>query len=152
VNDPAVHALLSPLLRLWGGYDEAPDEERIGGRNRDMEMLGRAVESLHRGGVRLATGTDTPALPGAIHVELEELVAAGLTPMEALMAATSNAARVLGAEGEIGTIEVGRWADLILLDADPLEDIRNTRRIWKVIHGGRVVDREALLEWAREQH
>jgi imidazolonepropionase-like amidohydrolase len=81
---------------------------------------------------------------------LEELVSAGLSPLEALSAATGSAARALGAE-EIGAIEVGRLADLVLLDADPLEDIRNTRKIWKVIQGGRVVDREGLLEWAIER-
>jgi erythromycin esterase len=58
----------------------------------------------------------------------------------------------LPAEAEIGTIEVGKRADLILLDADPLEDIRNTRKIRKVIQGGRVVDREGLVERARESH
>jgi imidazolonepropionase-like amidohydrolase len=67
------------------------------------------------------------------------------------MAATSAAARVLGAEDEIGTIEVGKRADLVILEADSLENIRSTRRIWKVIQGGRVVDREALLVWARDQ-
>jgi predicted amidohydrolase YtcJ len=55
------------------------------------------------------------------------------------LAATTEAARDLAAEGEIGTVEVGKWGDLVLLDADPLEDIRNTRRIWKVMQDGRVV-------------
>jgi len=66
-------------------------------------------------------------------LELEDLVAAGLTPLAAITAATSEAARVLGADAEIGTVAEGKRADLILLDADPLEDIRNTRRIRMVI-------------------
>lgn len=110
-----------------------------------------AVGALHAGGVRIATGTDAAAFPGMIHLELEDLVAVGMTPLEAIAAATSRAARVLGAQEEIGTVAVGRRADLILLDGDPLEHIRNTRKIWKVIKGGRVVDREALIQWAREQ-
>jgi len=109
------------------------------------------VSALHDGGVWLATGTDAAEFPGAIHFELEDLVAAGLTPLEAIAAATSGAARVLGAESDIGTIAVGKHADLILLDGDPLEDIRNTRRISQVIKGGRVVDRAALMQRARDQ-
>ena len=54
-------------------------------------------------------------------------------------------------QGEIGTIEVGRLADLVLLNSDPLEDIRNTRDIWQVIQGGQIVDREALLERAKQE-
>lgn len=79
-------------------------------------------------------------------MELEQLVAAGLTPAQAIHAGTGGAARILGAEKDLGTIEVGKWADLVLLDADPLADIRNTRRIWKVMHYGHVVDRAAILK------
>lgn len=108
-----------------------------------------AVGALHSAGVRIAAGTDA-SLPGVIHLELEDLVAAGLTPLEAIATATGVAAQVLGAENEIGTVAVGRHADLILLDGDPLEDIRNTSKIWKVIQGGRIVDRDALIQRARE--
>jgi len=79
-------------------------------------------------------------------MELEQLVAAGLTPTQAIHAGTGAAARILGADKEVGTIEVGKWADLVILDADPLIDIRNTRRTWKVIHYGQVVDREAIIK------
>ena len=79
-----------------------------------------------------------------MHPELEELVAAGLTLAEAIRAATSSAARIIGAGNELGSIDVGKWADLAILDADPLADIRNTRRIWTVLQGGRVVDRAAI--------
>ena len=90
------------------------------------------------------------APPWALHTELEELVASGLTPGEAFAAATSTAARILGVEQDIGTIAPGRIADLVILDADPLADIRNTRKIWRVIQGGRVVDRDALLRGGRD--
>jgi Tol biopolymer transport system component len=102
----------------------------------------------HESGVLIATGSDN-YLPTALHIELEGLVEGGLSPLEAITAGTSTAARVLGAEAEIGTIEVGKLADLVILDADPLADIRNTQQIWRVIRGGRVVDRAALLERIR---
>jgi len=95
-------------------------------------------------------GSDAPEFPGAQHDELAELVSAGLTPAEALVAATSAAARVLGVDADVGLIAEGKIADLVLLDADPLADIANTRRIWRVIQGGRVVDRDALRLAAAE--
>ena len=93
----------------------------------------------------IGTGTDIWQIPTGVHMELEQLVAAGLTPAQAIHAGTGGAARILGADKDLGTIEVGKWADLVLLDADPLADIRNTRRIWQVVHDGRVVDRPAIL-------
>jgi hypothetical protein len=76
--------------------------------------------------------------PGwALHFELEELVRAGLTPLEALTSATGTAASILGVE-DIGTLRVGSRADLVVLDADPLEDIRHTRRIHLVMQAGRI--------------
>jgi imidazolonepropionase-like amidohydrolase len=90
------------------------------------------------------------APPWALHTALEELVASGLTPAEALAAATSTAARVLQAEEDLGAISPGRIADLVILEADPFTDIRNTRKIWRVIQGGRVADRETLLRGNRD--
>jgi imidazolonepropionase-like amidohydrolase len=82
-------------------------------------------------------------------MELEELVAAGITPSQAIRAATADAAKILGADRDLGTIEVGKWADLLLLEADPSTEIRNSRRIWRVIHYGRLVDRQAILKSMR---
>jgi imidazolonepropionase-like amidohydrolase len=99
--------------------------------------------------VPLLAGTDTAepfCPPGlALHQELEMLVESGLTPAAALTAATRNNSRVLKMAGSLGGIEAGKLADLVLLDADPLADIRNTRKIRAVIKGGRV----ARLEGAR---
>ncbi|HEV8188109.1 MAG TPA: amidohydrolase family protein [Pyrinomonadaceae bacterium] len=100
---------------------------------------------LSRAGITIGTGTDIWQIPTGVHMELEQLVAAGLTPLQAIHAGTGAAARILGAEQDLGTIAVGKWADLVLLDADPLADIRNTRRIWKVMHDGQLVDRARLL-------
>jgi imidazolonepropionase-like amidohydrolase len=102
------------------------------------------VGRLHAAGVVIAAGTDAPGLPDALHDELERLVAVGFSPAEALTAATLTAALVLGAEAEIGRIAPGYRGDLLILDADPLADIRNTRRIHAVIQGGAVIDRERL--------
>jgi cytosine/adenosine deaminase-related metal-dependent hydrolase len=141
-RSPDVAPFLPPSFRP----SPPPDEFYYTLRRRVRAKAG----ALHSAGVRIVTGTDV-SWPAALHVELEELVAAGLSPLEAIAAATSQAARGLGAQEEIGTVAVRKHADLILLDADPLEDIRNTRKIWKVIQRGRVVDREALIQLARGQ-
>ena len=103
---------------------------------------------LHEAGVVLLAGTDVgiPALiPGlSLHEELELLVEAGLTPLEALRTATINPARVLGLADSLGSVEMGKLADLVLLDADPLVDIRNTQRIRAVVADGRVYRRGDL--------
>ncbi|HYS69028.1 MAG TPA: amidohydrolase family protein, partial [Gemmatimonadaceae bacterium] len=105
---------------------------------------------LNKAGVKLLAGTDTPqpfVFPGfSVHQELELLVRSGLTPLEALRAATYNPAEYLGALDSLGTVGEGKVADLVLLDADPLSDIRNTRRISTVIANGRVFDRAQLNE------
>jgi hypothetical protein len=106
------------------------------------------VGMLHEAGVPIGAGTDTPigyAVPGySLHSELEMLVLAGLSPVDALAAATLRPAEFFGLEGEMGTIEAGRLADLVLLSANPLEDIRNTRAIEAVVTKGVLLDRERL--------
>ncbi len=137
----------------------APPREELGGMaTLDPEQRRRAEQGaevgrrtalrFHRAGVTVGVGTDIWQVPAAVHFELEELVAAGFTPLEAIGAGTLGSARILGAEAELGSIEPGKRADLVLLDADPTVDIRNTRRIWRVLKDGRVVDREALAAGA----
>jgi len=109
---------------------------------RTVQRVERGVGSYHAAGVAVATGTDSPFPLGVQH-EMEVLVASGMTPMAAIVAATGAAARVLNTPG-IGTIAEGQWADLVLLTANPLQDIRNTRQILHVFQGGRIIDREAL--------
>lgn len=107
------------------------------------------VRGMRDAGVRLLAGTDAGSVlvyPGfSLHEELRLLVEeGGLSPREAIAAATINPARYFGMEGELGTIAPGQIADLILLDADPLGNIRNTSRINAVVQGGRLLDRAAL--------
>ena len=111
---------------------------------KQVELVGM----MHQAGVEFLAGTDVQnpyCFPGfSLHDELALLVKAGLTPMEVLQAATRNPARFLGQEKELGTVENGKIADLVLLEANPLEDIRNTTKINSVVLNGRLLERKAL--------
>jgi hypothetical protein len=106
------------------------------------------VKAIQDSGGKLLAGSDTPEwfhLYGfGLHRELRALVDAGLTPYQALVAATRNPAEFLGASEQWGTIEVGKRADLVLVSANPLDDITNTERIRGVAIGGRWLDRPSL--------
>jgi Amidohydrolase family len=109
----------------------------------------RNLGEMRRAGIALLTGTDVGApliVPGvSLHDELAHLVnTAGLTTRQALEAATIGAARIVGMADSVGTIDSGKLADLVLLDANPLTDIANTRRIRAVITNGRLLDRRAI--------
>jgi imidazolonepropionase-like amidohydrolase len=108
------------------------------------EKYKQMVGMLYRAGVPLIAGTDTPApwvLPGAgLLVELELMAEAGLPPAEVIQTATGRAAKILHRYDVVGTVQAGRFADLVLLDADPLADIRNLRRIAAVYLAGKPLD------------
>jgi len=111
-------------------------------RNKFIEKELAVVQMLHKAGVEFLAGTDTPAgvhiFPGfSLHEELQRFVAAGFTPLEALQTATLNPARFFSMEDKLGTIEEGKLADLVLLSANPLEDISNTQKIAGVFVNGR---------------
>jgi imidazolonepropionase-like amidohydrolase len=112
---------------------------------RNLQMVG----ALHHAGVPFMAGTDTAPgvyiMPGfSLHDELANFVEAGLTPMESLQTATSNPAKFLEMEASFGSVEPGEIADLMLLRANPLENIRNTQKISIVVANGRLFDRAAL--------
>ena len=126
---------------------EQAQQRSVRGRlhlQRCLEVVGQ----MNRAGVPLLAGTDSPyayCFPGSgLHDELALLVEAGLSPREALQAATLGPARYLGRTNELGTIAAGKLADLVLLAADPLADIHNTRRIVAVVAAGRVYPAAAL--------
>ena len=111
---------------------------------RQLMETGTAItETMQDMGVHLMAGTDTGlpyVFPGfSLHDELALLVEAGLTPLQALQAATRNTAQAVGLGDELGTVEVGKLADLVLLEADPLAAITNTTRIAAVVANGRLL-------------
>ena len=128
IRDPATHARVR-------------DSEQAQITKRMLEQAKRNLKLLTDGGVTIAMGTDSGTSLGRWqgyfeHVELELMVEAGMTPMQALVAATRNSARVMRLD-ELGTLESGKWADLVVLDANPLDDIANTRQIDSVWIAGR---------------
>lgn len=146
-GDPQVIATFDDLARLRPDYSLI--WRRLGFANVNPVMF-KNLRHVQDAGVTIAAGTDAGnigTLHGpALHRELELMAQAGLTLMEILVAATRGGARVMGRAGEIGTIEAGKLADLVILDADPLIDIRNTRRIHRVVKGGVVLDPERILQ------
>jgi len=122
--------------------------EQYAPRRALYQRLLELVGEMQRAGVGLLAGTDPPArgvFPGfSLHDELALLVRAGLTPMEALQTATRNPAKFLGRLDSLGTIEKGKIADLVLLEANPLEDIHNTRRVAAVVLGGKLISKSEL--------
>jgi imidazolonepropionase-like amidohydrolase len=126
---------------LWGA-----DPKKVAKRRVALSKLIDLTGDMYRAGVLLLAGSDfteasVGVRPGAdLHQDLAMLVEAGLTPMEALKCATLNPARFLGMQDSLGTIEPGKRADLVLLGADPLENINNTRTIEAVILGGRLIE------------
>jgi hypothetical protein len=140
--EPGVEKI-APELRTPLNNTGVPPEREAAARVRFTRLVD-AVRALHRAGIPIVAGTDQTVPGHSLHRELELYVRAGFTPMEALQSATLVPARVMGMEREVGTIEAGKAADLLLLDADPLADISNTRRIHTVIAGGRVYDPAVL--------
>lgn len=144
--DPAFEATYEGRIR--SARQSSPTARRE--RQLLNELFVRMVPDLHAAGVTIMAGSDAGAsnsyvYPGAsLHAELRELVGAGLSPADALRAATIHSARFMGRGEEYGSVAAGRRADLVLLTANPLDDIANTRAIDAVIFGGEVLDRAAL--------
>ena len=152
---PEMRYLPGTVRQIWGpatnGYTNRMPKSLYPGIVARYHLIERLVLAFHRAGVRLLVGTDamnTGVVPGfSAHDELADLVAAGLTPFEALRAATANAAEFLAEPGDSGIVAVGQKADLLLLDANPLADIANTRRIAGVmLHGRWLADPSSLIQ------
>jgi hypothetical protein len=128
------------LRTFWPGYGPRMTPETLGLRRRQFKKYQELTGLLFRSGVRLLCGTDAPepyVPPGfSMHQELQLLVESGLPPAAALQAATIRNAEALKQANDLGSIEKGKFADLVILDANPLTDIRNTRRIEMVFRGG----------------
>jgi imidazolonepropionase-like amidohydrolase len=112
------------------------------------------IRDMHAAGVPILAGTDkwwvrNPVTEDTIHDELELLVQAGLSPADALRAATSDVARFLDQEESTGTIDIGKMADLVILDSNPLENIRHTRTVSTVVRAGVVIQEDELKKLRR---
>ena len=151
-NDPRLRYMPESMRKMW----DPANDFRFKARTAEDFEIGRlaykkqleVVGAMRKAGVGILAGTDVLnpyCFPGfSLHDELELLVGAGLTPMEALQAATWNPARFLGREKELGSVAKGKLADLVLLEASPLESIGNTKRIAAVVSAGRVYARADL--------
>jgi imidazolonepropionase-like amidohydrolase len=151
-NDPRLKYMPAAVRSSWQPGNNplwasrTAEDYALRARRNQKEAV--AIAEMRRAGVRFLAGTDTAnpfCFPGfSLHDELTLLVDAGLTPMESLQSATSNAAIFAGKADSLGTIEKGKIADLVLLDANPLDQIANTRRIAAVVVGGELFDRPRL--------
>lgn len=162
-HDPRARFAPPELVARWVSDATATlERKRPDRRDFDAAMFRRFVEfvgRMHRAGVTILAGTDASDEPfvyagSSLHDELELLVSAGLSAHDALAAATARPAELLGAAGSLGTIQAGKLADLVILDADPLADIANTRRIHAVVSRGRLLapaDIAALLDAAQAE-
>jgi hypothetical protein len=159
VRDHPDNSLAPRRLReFWPIYLQrsgCPQGGPLEDRRREFAKYQELTGRLFRAGVPLLVGTDSPepqVTPGfSLHQELELLVASGLPPAAALCAATLHNAAALGQQDHLGTIEVGKLADMVLLTANPLDDIRRTRQIDLVIRGGRICKPATLLQQAPKE-
>ncbi len=150
--DPRTRYATPPLRKYWDQWfpltERDRDPEGIARRKRFVELGKEMTRRMHEAGVAIAAGSDLAGrdvLPGfSVHDEIGLLIDSGLTPMEALLAATSEAARLLQATATVGTITPGKAADLVLLDGDPLADVKNVGRISAVVLRGKLLEREDL--------
>jgi imidazolonepropionase-like amidohydrolase len=148
-DDPLLEFVPQTLAKQWrNSFDDARMKKRAAWLGRQAVNDWKLTGEMHKAGVALLVGSDSLdpfVFPGeSLHQELAELVRAGFTPGDALRAATDGAAQFLGREAELGSIEAGKTADLVLLDANPLENIGNARKISAVIRSGKYFDRVLL--------
>lgn len=149
-----VHPLLQSKWLTANNYHQDTTSERRDYFKKMVDFNKRLVRVFKLAGVPIVTGTDS-GVSGVVagfslHDEMEQLVDAGLTPEEAIISATRLPAIWLGLDGEIGTIEKGKCADLVLLDASPLEDVKNTRRISGVFVNGQWLDKSLISKMLSE--
>jgi imidazolonepropionase-like amidohydrolase len=152
ITDPRLKYIPPFIKREWNPKDDFRFSNRSLEDVRNVRLIYQKnielIGAMRRAHVKILAGTDLGnpyLLPGfSLHDELGLLARAGLTPMEALQSATRNPAEFLGLLDSLGTIETGKIADLVLLGANPLEDINNTQKIRAVIVGGKLLDQSEL--------
>ncbi|HYY56555.1 MAG TPA: amidohydrolase family protein [Pyrinomonadaceae bacterium] len=149
--DPRRNYVAALAKRHWEKNNPVPrntSAEEMAERRLAFQKVIELVGTMRRAGVAMMTGTDPPTrdvFPGfSVHDELALFVQAGMTPLEALRTATYNPAKYLGLLDSLGTVERGKIADLLLLEADPLENISNTQRISAVVVNGKYLPKKRL--------
>lgn len=137
-----------PLREAINERKDLTEDDRLYAKKLIQKQF-EIVAAMQRTGVKIMAGTDLPLDKPKLHEELALLVEAGLTPMQALQTATSNPAKFLNMSDSLGTIEKGKLADLVLLDANPLDNIANTKKISAVVINGRYLSQKKLQEMLR---
>jgi imidazolonepropionase-like amidohydrolase len=145
-NDPRIKYMPGYVRSMW--KPRLPPEV-LADLKRGYRKATALVTAMHRAGIPFLAGTDVTnpyCFPGfSLHDELALLVEeCKFTPLEALQCATSNPAKFFGMEQDLGTVEKGKLADLVLFDANPLEDIKNTQRIAAVVANGKLITKVEL--------
>jgi imidazolonepropionase-like amidohydrolase len=148
-------AFVEQAVNLQSPLFDLPDDLRAAALEA-FQKQEKFVGMCNLAGVRIIAGTDGPGIgslvPGfGLHREIELLVASGLSPLQALRAATVTAAEALNKDDQLGTLERGKFADMVVLDADPLQDAQNLKKIHLVVQGGKTYAPEDLLQQARAQ-
>jgi imidazolonepropionase-like amidohydrolase len=153
-NADLARYVFAPLRARWQQQAAAaaePDAPSLQEQELAREVEARRLEItgiMKRGGVQFVVGTDAGGawrIPGrSLHEGLAEMTRVGFTPMEVIQAATISSARLIGREKAMGTVQAGKVADLVVLDANPLLRIENTRTVNTVVTNGRLLDRTTL--------
>jgi imidazolonepropionase-like amidohydrolase len=134
------------IREMWAANQGLVNPDAINALRATADTSGVVVNDMAKAGVGILNGCDTMIAGFCVHDELTAMVRGGMTPLAALQTATLNPARYFGVESTSGRIAPGQRADVVLLDADPLVDVGNVRRIRAVVLGGRLLDRRALDE------
>ena len=146
IEDRRLDLFPSPVIESIRAAMERARKDRASEENR-LERLGRIVKDYSEAGVRILGGTDIHPYAVSLHAELQHFVEeAGLSPLRALQTVSLHAAESLGAAEDLGSIEAGKLADIVIVDGNPLEEIRDARRVRTVIQNGQVYELEDLLK------
>jgi imidazolonepropionase-like amidohydrolase len=149
IDDPRIQRLYPrSVVRRWQDATRTPaSAAAVDDAQRLVTPQERTVYQVVRGGGRVTAGTDAPINPYGLSLlmELENYASGGLTPVEVLRSATMASAEAMGVGADIGSIEAGKLADLTIIDGDPLQNIKDLRRVRRVIKDGNVYDASSLI-------
>ena len=148
-RDPLIAAQRAALQPAWVRGAPIMSFGAVPGGDKLAANIRRSIAKLHAAGARIIIGTDSPFTPSGLntHNELYQAVRAGLTPYEALRAATIVPAELMGTDRDLGTLERGKIADIVFVEGNPLEDITTASHVRRVMIGGRLWSIEELTRF-----